>query len=721
MPRSLIRAALLSTLLTAIPALAQSTAIAVKADLADEAESISVNRLAAGIREYPAVVLRCLIQLAEQPLLLRQLADEPGLLEHPEAINPPVSDESLRAIKQLSAMPAIVAVAADHPLELRQLRQQYAAAPEQMEERIFQLRAAYDHAGLGAATNWQQSLENNPAALDEYRALITDFCRAQQKAAPDYPCVKVTGREYYYACPPNEAIVLYAIDNAASSGIRRVIEQWWATNAPYELDTRILDSDAPAIDFELTPGIITAMSPERRTALWEPLEGRPDGAVDLVPVIMQPPGDLPPEACYALAVAEHARLWTAEVLPETYEDEFDGQSLDSITLPLSDDTADYIAIDEEPDTYVTSQNRSYQDNLWDYDADWEYNPTSPTRVQYRSYHTYYSPLAVYYRGYPIDWPLFYGCDPGWLVRLGVCATYCQAGAGISVCFNSVGQRCSYYDYSPRCAPFEVVRIGRRHYRHYTRNQTVHALRQYHTRHLRPSSYRDFRTSPARFSLHSGRTYHRIPAPFHSGRETNHLPIQRPANPPPHRITVRHGNTPGRHTINSQQRPAPVEPRTHRPPHGSGLTRHLPRVSSRRPLSSIPTRNITPHPRTSPKPRSMGGTRRPGTPQRKTSAASPPRTSPSPKRTVAPRPHQSPKPKRAMTPQRGNKAGKSSAGVPHRPPSRKSKSISAPRHPSRPPRKTSASATRHQPPRAKNKAGRSPSSRAHHSGKRPTHR
>ena len=468
MPRSIIHTALLSALLTAVPTFAQNVTISVESNATAEVSQIPPARLAAGVREYPAGVLRCLLQLADQPLVLRQLADNPDLLEHPETINPPVSTESYIAISELSAMPAIVAVAADHPLELKMLRELYTESPGQIEQSILQLRADYDHAYLGAALSWQHTLESNPAALQEYRRLVTQFCEAQLDVYPDYPCIQVTADEYYYACPPNEAILFHAIDNAESSEIRVLIEQWWAPNSPYELDARILDPDARPIEFELTPGIIAALPPEQRGSMWKPLEGKPAGSVDLVPVIMQPPLDLPPEAYYARAVAEHARLWTPEIPPDSLEDYIDGQNVDSIASPYASNIDDYIVIDDEPYATTSTQESTYQDNLWDYTTDWDYNPAAQTGVRYSSYHTYYSPLAVYYRGYPIDWPIFYRCDPDWLVHFRVCATYCHAGSGIAACFN-LGRTGGYYDYSRHHGPIRVVKIGRRHYHRYARS------------------------------------------------------------------------------------------------------------------------------------------------------------------------------------------------------------------------------------------------------------
>ena len=80
-----IHTALLTAIIAAVPAVAQDSASAVQTERGGEAAAISPLRLAAGVREYPARVLRSLLQLADDPLILRQLADEPELPRHGRA------------------------------------------------------------------------------------------------------------------------------------------------------------------------------------------------------------------------------------------------------------------------------------------------------------------------------------------------------------------------------------------------------------------------------------------------------------------------------------------------------------------------------------------------------------------------------------------------------------------------------------------------------------
>jgi len=269
---SLIRAGLLAAVITAVPAPAQDSPVPLETGNGGEVRAVSPLRLAAGVREYPARILRSLLQVAEDPLVLRQLADEPDLLERPEDISPSVPAEMQAAIRELSVMPAIVAVSAERPEELRALRELYAEAPEEMEERILELRGAYDRAELGAAVAWQEALERDPAALEAYCELVTRFCKAQREAYKGYPCVQVLKREYYYACPPNEAVIFYAIEHAESSAAMQVIDQWWKTYAPYERDARILGGSMEPLEFEISPDSVAAMPPEQRASMWQAVE-----------------------------------------------------------------------------------------------------------------------------------------------------------------------------------------------------------------------------------------------------------------------------------------------------------------------------------------------------------------------------------------------------------------------------------------------------------------
>lgn len=455
MPGSLIRKALLAAVIVAAPAAAQDLSVLSQTARDEQASAIAVPDLVAGVRDYPARVLRSLLQLAEEPLVLRQLADEPELLERPENIRPPVAAELHAAIRELSVMPAIVAVAAEHPAELAALRELYDGDPQEIERYTLQLRAAYDQANLGATVGWQAALERDSAALEAYRELVTRFCEAQRSVHAGYPCVEVLDRDYYYACPPNGAIIFYALEHAESSAATQVIEQWWNSYAPYELDARILGDNREAIEFAIGPATVAAMPPQRRAAMWTAAGGSSAGSIGLVPVIMQPPADQPSEARYARAVAEHARLWTPELSSELAED---GAVVERSWY------------DEQPVEEVV-----YVDDAWDYSSDWTYYPVAYSPLSTVSRHVYYTPIVVYYRGYPIDWPLFYGCDPHWLVRFRICSGHARCGYGrdygvhcyhrtgsrMTVCHDRDGRRGDHCDWWQRHGHHGAVRVGSR--------------------------------------------------------------------------------------------------------------------------------------------------------------------------------------------------------------------------------------------------------------------
>ena len=227
-----IRSAILTAIFSAANLLAQEPAETPLAPPQPQATAISQSQLVAGIRDYPASAVRALLTLSQQPLVLRQLADDPALIENPEKINPPVSAELRSAIKELSGAPAILEVAAAFPLELKALRELYREAPEGVEQRILQLRAGYEQAALAGVASWQKMLERDPVALGEYRALLTRFCEELIREHADFPHVRVTQRQYLYACVPNEAILEFAGRNNADSAATKAIETWWSEHGP---------------------------------------------------------------------------------------------------------------------------------------------------------------------------------------------------------------------------------------------------------------------------------------------------------------------------------------------------------------------------------------------------------------------------------------------------------------------------------------------------------
>ncbi|MBU0637464.1 MAG: hypothetical protein KKB50_01260 [Planctomycetes bacterium] len=417
-------------------------------------------------------MMRALLTLSQQPLVLRQLADEPELLENPEKISPPVATDVLAAIRELRAMPGAIMVAASYPLELKALRQLYAEAPEGAEERLIQLLLAYERAELEGVIAWQAALQNAPAALDEYRELLSRFCRSQLEVYADFPCVRVKDAAYYRACVPNEAIMQYAAEFGSQPALWPLLERWWTDHAPESVDERALASDAPAAPLAVPGGVLALQPSETRANMWEPV-GRPiSDSVDLVPVIMQPPLDQPPAARQAHAVAEHARLWAP---PETAQEiEYVEQpapiveSGELVTEPVSD-----LIVSSTPAVDTTTRREYIVAPTPEPVVEYRYieQPTYETyrvcdyyQEPYRyvevptSYSVYYGPLVSFYCGYPRSWPLFraHPCD---LVRPDVCYDYrrYRSGAGIHVSYRGgrtnvnlhCGSGTSYYDYAVR--------------------------------------------------------------------------------------------------------------------------------------------------------------------------------------------------------------------------------------------------------------------------------
>jgi len=373
--------------------------------------AVPASRLAAGVREYPAGVLRALIVLADEPPLVRQLADDPELLDHPDQISPPIDARVRGAIDQLRQMPAILAVAAAHPLELQALKRLYAEAPEGMEQRIQQMRVVYSQAELQAAVAWQRALESDPIAFGEYRDLLTRFCEEQRQSYAEYPCVEVVDRQYYLACVPNEAILDYLDHTDGINALRPLVQRWAGRYSPTQLDDAVLRGEVPRAPGNLER-TLAAQPTEVRENMWRPAEGQAAATVGLVPVIMQPPADQPPEARYAYAVGEHARLWTVgqavAALPEepviSGEPPADiqealarAQAREDAALQYAEDHSYYAYANGG--SYYGGYSGGYYDNYYD-----SYYPYG-----YRTYHTYYSTIWPYYYGFPTYYPFWYDC------------------------------------------------------------------------------------------------------------------------------------------------------------------------------------------------------------------------------------------------------------------------------------------------------------------------
>lgn len=368
---------------------------------AGETPPISLSRLAAGVRHYPAKIIRSLLMLGEHPLVLRQVADNPELIGDPDKIAPPIAADLKAVIRDLAATPALIAVAAAHPAEMKLLRQVYAEAPDGVEQRIVELRASFARARLEAAAAWQRALENDPAALGEYRKLLTAFSRAQQRAFENFPFVHVTKRTYYYAAPPNEAIIMYAEQRRGEmKSLWRVLTNYWTAHRPEEMDGRaLIRNKQPAAPID--DDVIAAAPAETRSQMWKPVNGKVPESVGFMPVIMQPLADQPPEARYAFAIADHARLWTSPAAAVAQQPARDEPR--AAARRPAEEVYDADAETDVVEVYVEVE-QVYEPRPRYYDP-YDYYGASV------SYRYYYSSVFPYYYGYPYYSPIYAGAFP----------------------------------------------------------------------------------------------------------------------------------------------------------------------------------------------------------------------------------------------------------------------------------------------------------------------
>ncbi|MFO0837126.1 MAG: hypothetical protein U1D55_01260 [Phycisphaerae bacterium] len=268
-------------------------------------------RVLAGVREYPPDIVLALSRLADRPELLREVAREPERFAQPE-LDDTRSPEINAALRALHELPDAAAVASAYSKELGLLRKMVSDSSRQARRDAEDLREEYSGGRLMAATEWQRALESDSSLLDEYAAMVTSYCRDKRGEDVRFPCVEVSDRSYFLACPPDEAIFDYAPWRSASQKLRERMEEWRERFAMDLLDQdvlsgRIADRDGAAR---------RALAGERvaaRQPMWRPVSGDLGAARFLAPVILQPLADQPEDARIAYAVAEHARLWSAQV------------------------------------------------------------------------------------------------------------------------------------------------------------------------------------------------------------------------------------------------------------------------------------------------------------------------------------------------------------------------------------------------------------------------
>lgn len=272
------------------------------------------SRALAGVRAYDDATIEALAQLAAYPDLLAGLRADTRRLTDPQATAQVADPVQRELLEKLSRAPEVVRIALEHPEAHAALSRALLETPEGAAVRLAELREAFDRAALHAARDWQRALENDPVALGEYRELVTRFCHEQRMAWPDFPCVQVLDRSYYYACPPDEAILAYGMQHGLPPALQRVLTRFWKEHSPQAVDARILGrTSAPRI--EPVGECLAAAAVEARRAMFSALATPDAAAAGLVPVMLQPPADRPAEAREAFALSEHDRLWGSESGP----------------------------------------------------------------------------------------------------------------------------------------------------------------------------------------------------------------------------------------------------------------------------------------------------------------------------------------------------------------------------------------------------------------------
>ncbi|MFH1748102.1 MAG: hypothetical protein ABIG44_13785 [Planctomycetota bacterium] len=504
-----IRKYLLFIVIVAQPAWGQAVLQSDPTGITPQVAEISPDRLAAGVRAYPASVLRAVLTLADDPLVLRQLNEQPTLFENPQSAEPPIAPELHQAIRELRYLPEIVALAAAYPEELGALRQLYNQAPSEMEARITELKAGYHFANMEAANDWQALLQTNAVARDAYLKLLTQFCRAQLAEYPDFPCVIVNQADYVYACTPNDLIMAYAEGQQPDNLLWEIMLNWWTAYAPETMDERVLSGQQTSLDLPPATDFVYGWEPGQRTRMWSiPTTGEL-GDVALVPVIMQPATDQPPEARLAYAVSEHARLWAPQLAGQTSNETSVVVAPEQYREPMeADEPVVTKYIEPQYDTLTYGDTPAHERDVVvvyeDRDDDWYRYVNSPT------YHIYYSSGSCYpyYSSYPWTWPLF--CDGYSLHDDYVFGVYYGYGAR---------PRIDYYDSLLRFS----FRLGGGSYVYYNCPTHRRSHSYHHQRVVRHGEYRRNVSHSRRYyrratPLTRGRT-HRIGSYTSGGRST----------------------------------------------------------------------------------------------------------------------------------------------------------------------------------------------------------
>jgi len=395
------------------PAFGQPPVVGPDADAAATPYRMSPSRVLAGLHGYADAVVAALVRLADHPDVLQDVAEAIEAGREPALDTLNIDLELRESLEVLVRSPGTLRLAALRPDELQLLESLWSVAPEGVMLRLDQLRRAYQQAARSAAHAWQRALEEDPVALGEYRDLLTRYCEAAREADPAFACVRVTDRRYYYACPPDEALVLYANDAGLPPSLYLMLVRWWGEHAPQYVDATVEQTPVfgpVAVD---AGDFVYDWPAAERVPLWQPVEaGAGDRALGLVPVILQPPADQPPAARLAWAVAEQARLWSPPMPAVAL------QSPDAEPRPVPDEEEPVVVV-EEP---IPGPQTARRDEIIYTDVSELERRPEVLRRYFRYYYgypfgaAYYCSPAYYYFSASVFDPydVYYPCDPYYL-------------------------------------------------------------------------------------------------------------------------------------------------------------------------------------------------------------------------------------------------------------------------------------------------------------------
>lgn len=347
------------------PAFAQANAAEAPIDL-------SPTTLLAAVRDYPPDILDAVIELSRYPSELeRLLAGGDATFEGPRQLAdaiPQGTPAGFRsAVMRLLNTPELLFIANVRPEEIDALRRLREEAPDGFEVRRRQLQSGYEASAIVAARAWQDVLERDPAALSAYRDLLEKFCENRLKLQPDFVCVDVVKREYYYACVPNDALIAFAFESDAPASLRRALEQWDRSHGSEVTDERVAALRADErIRIDLSRGSIYEIPAAARGEMWRG-PGKWGGvSIGRIPVAVQPPEDQPAEARLAFAIAETARLWS--LIEEPQGEPGAGppvaaaeEPIDNGNVVYDDDGDDVVWVDDDDDQVIVIDDDYYDE------------------------------------------------------------------------------------------------------------------------------------------------------------------------------------------------------------------------------------------------------------------------------------------------------------------------------------------------------------------------